>query len=257
MKTKPQPKRRSTPSNTRITKKPVPIKPGSKRRLFALMGGIIAVLFVGLFIYTLITAEDETLADTDADYSSRSISSEERRPATDTDTDLLPTSTPSKQLRQDPELLELLRAVGAYYLQNLEFTFVTSYPDGGDTDGEYEEFYYYDDEDEGFDYGVMTVRRGLDVEEQRRTVAHEYLHHVWYAKLTPTLRNTLTSHLNAMLATDEYMQEYEEQYRDSGGLIPTELFSFYCTEVSDSKLVQFVLDQCNRFIDRSQLVMLN
>ncbi len=250
-----KPKRKITKTTQKSARKAATTQKSAQKKLpwKAIVAGVVA-LIVLLFVVLVITAPDDETSD-DPVKQERAFATGQRQ--TRTDADLLPTSEPSVSLEQDPELRVFLQNIGAQYLQNLQFTYVNGYGDGGDTDGEYEEFYYDDDEAEGFDYGVMTVRRGLGAEENLRTIAHEYLHHVWYAKLTPQIRETLTTHLNNMYANDDYMQEYAEHYRDSGGMIPTELFSFYCTESSDANFVAYVLDQCNRFINRSALVMLD
>lgn len=218
-------------------------KSNFKKHLPKFLLGLAALLVVlVLAVFTLGIADDES-DDANHDYVSAEID-----------------ETPNETIApkpQDPDLLNLLKELGATHLDKLQINYVDSYKGTGDTYGEYEEVYINDDESQGVDYGILTVLKGLEYEELKRTAAHEYLHHIWFAVLTDSERSELTNQLNAMYANDEYMKEYEEDYKTDGGMTPTELFSFYCTESSDANLAKYVLDMCNKFIYRSKLTMLN
>lgn len=155
-------------------------------------------------------------------------------------------------LKQDAGLMKILRLVGAKYTDKLEVTYVKAYKNG-DREGEHQSFFY---EDGTFSHGVMTIKKGLNAEDKKTVVAHEYLHHIWDLKLDDTARNNLTSHLITLYGNDSVMRERVKDYGDKGTLLPTELFSYYCTESSDAYLTNYVKKMCNTYIKRSSLAML-
>lgn len=96
----------------------------------------------------------------------------------------------------------------------------------------------------------LYIAPGLGATQERTTVAHEYLH-VAYGK-APN-QDAVIADLNALYANDAYMQQRMAAYVARGIFSPTELFSVYCTESSDSYLTATVLRACNTLIDRSSL----
>lgn len=49
------------------------------------------------------------------------------------------------------------------------------------------------------------------------------------------------------------MQERVKSYAEKQTLQPTELFSYYCTEVSDPLLTPYLVSECNKYINRGAL----
>lgn len=160
-------------------------------------------------------------------------------------------------LKNDPRITAILGEIGAEKTDNLETKYVGKYQDASslpDQGGEYTSF--VDSGTGELLYGQMTVKKGLDPEEEKIVIAHEYLHHIWYSELDETTKENLSSHLISMYGNDLKMHEYMQEYADNGRLYPTELFSYYCTESSDQFLTTYVLSECQKFIKRDQLVFL-
>lgn len=109
------------------------------------------------------------------------------------------------------------------------------------------------DSDGKFSYGTINLKTGLDAQTERGVVAHEYLHHIWQTQLDANTIHDLTSQLMTTYGNDEWMKSRTDFYSDTNYLLPTELFAFYCTEVSDQYLTQYILNQCSTYIDRSTL----
>lgn len=228
-----------TKSKPTRTKRKVANKSGNASKTAKIIiAFVVGLLLIGLIVFFFIDAEEEI--DKTVRRTSRTSQVVEHEPET------------VEGIEQDPELLSILRSLGATALHDVSLRYADNLEE--DTDGEYEEFY---NESGEFSHGEVAIARGLDAEELKRTLAHEYLHHVWYAVLDENERNELTSYLIVMYGDDEYMKQYTmTDYAEDGVLLPTELFSFYCTESSDAYLHEVVLNSCNEFIDRSKLVML-
>lgn len=106
-----------------------------------------------------------------------------------------------------------------------------------------------------FLYGEMEIKTGLDPSEFRSTVAHEYMHHIWYAVLDDRIKRKLESDLISNYGLDPIIRNRTAEYTNNQSLHATELFSFYCTESSDMYLSQYTLTQCSKYIKRGQLMM--
>lgn len=106
-------------------------------------------------------------------------------------------------------------------------------------------------------YGVKTIsiKAGLDYEQTRRTVTHEYLHYIWYEVMTDEERLALSDKVLQAYSRDEEMKPRVAGYIAAGDLTSTELFSIYCTEVNDQIIASFV-DECNKYFDRSTIQLL-
>lgn len=158
------------------------------------------------------------------------------------------------QLEQDPQLLNILESVGVDTsdLNNLSIVYIDSYQDET-MDGEYEPI---TDDNNVFLHGKITVKRGQGPEVEKATVAHEYLHYIWDASIDVATQEELTSQLITLYGKDTQFQDDIIDYSESNSLLPTELFSFYCTESSDEFLTEFIINQCNEYIDRSTLEFL-
>ncbi len=157
-------------------------------------------------------------------------------------------------LERNAEIDQSLRTIGAAEGEITKFstTFVDTYPTVGKR-GEY--MSYVNPVTGAYLYGKMTILKGHASNEQLSTVAHEYLHHVWYAILDEPTKVRITSDLITMYGNDSPAKVRAQWYSDSQSLQPTELFSIYCTESTDQYLTDFVRDQCNRYINRSAFYM--
>jgi len=152
---------------------------------------------------------------------------------------------------RDDNIMEILHAVGGKdeLIDNVSIAYVAGY-DNATTNGEYQPVV---NSDGTFSYGTITVKNGVEPTYEKTVVAHEYLHHIWQAHLDEQTLHDLTSQLMTLYGNDDWIKDRTNWYSDSNMLIPTELFSFYCTEASDKYLSQYVLDTCNKYIDRSAL----
>jgi len=154
---------------------------------------------------------------------------------------------------QDAHLMQVVATVGGdtARLKDVSVKYVANYENGFKNQaGEYAS---YDDSKGNFSYGVMTVKQGLDLEEEKLVVAHEYLHHVWEAELDPVTLHDLTSQLMTLYGKDGWFKTRVATYSDTNMLLPTELFAFYCTESSDQYLTPYVIGECNKYINRDTL----
>lgn len=97
----------------------------------------------------------------------------------------------------------------------------------------------------------ILVRAGLSSDQQRRTVAHEYLHAAFTR--IPN-QDSVIAEVESLYANDGYMRQRMASYISGGRLNSSELFSVYCTESSDAYLTVAVVTACNQMIDRSTLV---
>lgn len=155
-------------------------------------------------------------------------------------------------LQSDAKIHGVLSSVGATDVEWLETKFISSYDENAidDQAGTYQAFI---DTAGNWSYGVLTIREGVEGDELAVVVAHEYLHHVWFKMLDDDTKTKLASDLIYKFAKDPAMQDRVKQYADKQMLQPTELFSYYCTEVSDEALSPYVVSQCGKYIDRSAL----
>lgn len=153
---------------------------------------------------------------------------------------------------RDDAIVALFHTVGGKdeLIDNVSMSYVDSYKNK-DTNGEYSPVI---NSDGTFSYGTITVKKGIEPTYEKTVVAHEYLHHIWQAHLDEQTLHDLTSQLMTLYGNDTWIKDRTNWYSDSNMLLPTELFSFYCTEVADKYLSQYVLDTCNKYIDRSALV---
>lgn len=156
-------------------------------------------------------------------------------------------------LASDPSIVRSLQIVGATDISNIETKWVNGYDNTVVTDqmGEYQAF--VNPTTGKWVYGVLTMKQGTSANELNVAVAHEYLHHVWFKTLDENTKVRLTSDLIAMYGNDASMQRRVESYADHQTLQSTELFSYYCTESSDGYLTNYVLSECNKYINRGAL----
>lgn len=141
---------------------------------------------------------------------------------------------------QEPHLRQLLQSVGATQLEDLTLVYLDEKK--------------YDIQLGEYNGTTVEVAQGLTPDKELRTVAHEYLHYVWYKIMTTDKRIELNGKLQTLLANDAGMQKRVAPYVKIDRLNNSELFSIYCTESTDSYMLSIV-DECNKYIDRSKLVL--
>jgi len=157
-----------------------------------------------------------------------------------TTVEVTPDTKPKKVIYQDPKLLSQLESLGATYTSDLGL----SYDDPNAVPSQ----------KGSYRNKVLTVESSVSDEEEIRTLAHEYLHHVWYQVLSIEKRIDLTVKLETLLQGDKGMQSRVKLYVERDILNASELFSIYCTESTDSYMLS-VVDECNKYIDRTKLVL--
>lgn len=153
---------------------------------------------------------------------------------------------------RDDTIAAILHAVGGKdeLIDNVSLSYVDGYKNK-DTNGEYSPVI---NSDGTFSYGTITIKKGIEPTYEKTVVAHEYLHHIWQSQLDEQTLHDLTSQLMTLYGNDAWIKDRTNWYADSNMLLPTELFSFYCTEVADKYLSPYVLDTCSKYINRSALV---
>lgn len=152
---------------------------------------------------------------------------------------------------RDANLMNVMRTIGGKdsLIDDVSIKYVASY----ENENQLGEYLPVEDNNGKFAYGTITIKQGQDSSSERTYVAHEYLHHIWETGLDRQTQHDLTSQLMTLYGNDDWMKSRTDLYSDTSMLLPTELFSFYCTEVNDKYLSQYVLEQCNVYINRSTL----
>lgn len=156
---------------------------------------------------------------------------------------------------RDDHLMAVLQEVGGKteLLDNVSVRYTDTFEGNFANDNTRGIYVPVTDGDGKFSYGVINIKKGLDAQTEKGVVAHEYLHHIWETQLDSTTLHDLTSQLMTLYGKDTWMQSRTDFYSDTNYLLPTELFAFYCTEVGNSHLSQYVVDTCNTYINRSTL----
>jgi len=156
------------------------------------------------------------------------------------------------ELASDATINSSLAKIGATDTKWVETKFVNNY-DAEIVDNQAGTYQAFIDTAGNWSYGVLTVKRGTTGNALDTVVAHEYMHHVWFKLLDEQTRIKLTSDLITIYSKDTAMQERVRQYSEKQSLQPTELFSYYCTEVSDKLLTPYILSECSKYANRSVL----
>lgn len=155
--------------------------------------------------------------------------------------------------KQDKKLMRVVSAIGgdSEKLKDVSVSYVNDYKGG--FEGQSGEYMPFTDQEGNFSHATITVKRGLNPEEEKVLVAHEYLHHIWETQIDPKTLHDLTSQLMTLYGKDDNFQNRVATYSDTNMLLPTELFAYYCTESSNQYLSQYVLSQCSKYINRNVL----
>ena len=139
---------------------------------------------------------------------------------------------------KDPELFQMAINAGVRDLTEKEpvsMYYVDNYKDQW-VGGEYDNY-----------KKAITFKKGSPV----NTLVHEYLHYVWYRdKLDNDLK--LVGELTTFYKNSPTLQFRMKDYT-SEMTKPTEFFSYGCTEFANRHLTPYIVEKCNKYIDRSKL----
>ncbi len=103
---------------------------------------------------------------------------------------------------------------------------------------------------------IININKNVSEDKLKTALAHEYLHFIWFEP--ESLLSTdgkLHSELVKLHGNANFHNHIKSKYIDKGLYHTSELFSFACTEFPDNKLEAYTLEQCNKWIDRSKLVI--
>ena len=117
---------------------------------------------------------------------------------------------------------------------------------------------YHNAQPDGFGSGryINIVRGSLEkdgIERLKVTLAHEYLHYIWHNNEKMQNDENLEAGLLKMYGELPYLQERIKPYVKDRLFTLTELMSYSCTEIPDKYMDQYVLEECNKWVNRSEL----
>ena len=102
---------------------------------------------------------------------------------------------------------------------------------------------------------AIRIRKDWDNTTKRTILAHEYLHYIWFNSAALQNDFKLEQRLVHMYDSIPWLRDRLSQYRNNKIVSRTELFSYACTEISDSYMDEYVLQQCNKWVNRSKLTL--
>ena len=155
----------------------------------------------------------------------------------------------STRTGQDENLLRIADEIGLKHIRKTNLRY--------DETGERILGYYENKQNSG--YGDLkngrpiVVARGLPPEEEKRVLAHEYIHYIYNNSYASNSDQNLFRGLVALLGSQPYLQHRLEPYIRSGTSYIDEILAYSCTEVPDQYMDNYVLGWCNKWIDRSKL----
>lgn len=101
----------------------------------------------------------------------------------------------------------------------------------------------------------IIIQRGLSSDQEKTTLAHEYLHYI-YLNSSHAIKDTrLSDGVLNMYANNQFFKYRMVPYAEKGQMAITELLSVACTEIPYRNMDRYVLDWCNKWIDRSKIKM--
>lgn len=156
---------------------------------------------------------------------------------------------------QPEELLRLADEVGLKHIRKTNLRYVDKNQLEG-SDWAYAT--YHNTQPDGFGSGryINIVRGSLEkdgFENLKVTLAHEYLHYIWQNNEKMQNDENLEAGLLKMYGELPYLQERLKPYIKDRKFTLTELMSYSCTEIADKYMDGYVLDECNKWINRSRL----
>lgn len=151
---------------------------------------------------------------------------------------------------QPQELLRLADEIGLKHIRKVNVAYVDKRSD--EAIGLYHQGLgaYGDNTKDG---RTIYVDKTLNIESLKVTLAHEYLHYIWLNSATLQADQTLEDRLVSMYGRNHQLRDRVSIYAERNMLNLTELFSITCTEFSDRHMDQYILKQCNKWINRSKL----
>lgn len=151
---------------------------------------------------------------------------------------------------QPEELLKLADEIGLKHIRKVNVTYIDKRSD--EVIGLYHQGLgaYGDNTKDG---RTIYVDKTLNIESLKVTLAHEYLHYIWLNSATLQADQTLEDRLVSMYGRNHQLRDRVSIYAERNMLNLTELFSITCTEFSDRHMDQYILKQCNKWINRSKL----
>lgn len=156
---------------------------------------------------------------------------------------------------QPEELLKIADEIGLKHIRKTNLRYGSQAEIERDTEGF--AYAYYVNGDYGGNNRYITIPKNWKerggISKLKRTLAHEYLHYIWANSAKMQSDPKLEAGLLRGYATSSDMQKRVAGYVENNNLLLTELFSFSCTEFSDEKIDEDVLNWCNKWVDRSKL----
>lgn len=152
---------------------------------------------------------------------------------------------------QPEDLLKIADEIGLKHIRKVNLAYME--PNSNGFVGQYHQGVGAQHGGSDKDGRIIRIARGMDREDLKVFLAHEYLHYIWLNSATMQSDQTLEERLMSMYAHNWQLQERVANYAKRGRLSLTELFSYTCTEFSDKYMDKYVLSQCNKWIDRSKL----
>lgn len=156
---------------------------------------------------------------------------------------------PTQPVTQDPELLSELQYLEATYDYHKLNLIYTDNP-AADCKWDLADGCYFDFQK------TIKMKRNNNKTALRTILAHEYLHYAWYENHLDTDSRLVSDLIVLYGRYPEFRQRIagvDGHYQASGGLLPTELFSYGCTEISDAKLGSYITEKCKQYININKL----
>lgn len=99
----------------------------------------------------------------------------------------------------------------------------------------------------------IKISRGLSQDKERTVLAHEYIHYIYNNSYAYSKDQRLFMGLLNMYATNKGFQNRMRPYADENEMTIDELLAVSCTEIPDRDMDKYVLEWCQKWINRSKL----
>jgi len=159
------------------------------------------------------------------------------------------------QVYQDPELLAKFKYRGAEYTDKINLIYIDSISIVPNLDLPNEELYSGLNQHNALE-DTIYIKIGLDPAYENITIAHEYLHYIWYTYLSNTEKETILEQAKQIAENDWYIARRISYRTNNESSTENELFPMICTERAD-RFITSMLYVCNKYIDRSKLLLNN
>lgn len=140
----------------------------------------------------------------------------------------------------DKQLVDLGKALG---LKHIDKVAIVTESQGGASGN------YHDGQ------RIIYISKNQPEKNIKETLAHEYLHFVWFEHETLLSNDNQlqTELIKLFLNNNNFHNWIDANYIKKNKYHPSELFSIACTELKDDQLEPYTLSQCNKWVDRSKL----